>query len=572
MLTNLTSSMRWLLSLGRRFLRVVPFLTLYSVAATLLSQLTLLLAFVLPLKVILLLGSDGIPRYFPEQFKEFDRQSLILALSALAIVLYVVHLVAERVISICVANGSQKLLVRSRKMVLFENQDEMAAKSYQRFSRGLASVVFIVAFVPLLVWLNLYLAGIFVSYAVLAVAVCLVLARFNKGFESLWLSGRNRVPALLGSVGFLLCFAFMVAEFLWLVAPSVLVAVVCLLLLRQLFKHLVSIVNDVVALVEKRRQLSALFFHGQRLLEAPRHGSDGLWSKVEPSIRDEWLGQALVDATGHRFVISAVRWLQLGVADVIAYRVVAAYGEKEQCFLVKLYEHNRSAMAKHEASLLAEQNGLPSLQLIGVTDVASRYHCHVFALDSARQALGKKWPVRCEVARTTLLACQPNEDLTAMFRRSKPCLAQRMERDVLRRMRCLLSDASHLKALDTYEINFDAIRALLSSLPLAYVNPDIRRGLVMLDDFNQVLVCHWARWSLEPVGCGWPVDDRAMGLLKEAWTLATSQRTDMAGVTLQQLKLSALLYAFEKCYKQQDYHGAAELLPGINKYFSIALA
>jgi hypothetical protein len=117
MLSNLRGAMRWVFSLGRRLISVVPVLTLYSVAATLVSQLALLLAFVLPLKVILLLGSEGIPRYFPEQFRAFDRESLILALSALALVLYVVHLFAERLIGVCVAGGSRKLLLRSRKMV-----------------------------------------------------------------------------------------------------------------------------------------------------------------------------------------------------------------------------------------------------------------------------------------------------------------------------------------------------------------------------------------------------------------------------------------------------------------------
>ncbi|ERI50953.1 hypothetical protein N878_01550 [Pseudomonas sp. EGD-AK9] len=572
MLSGLQSAVRWLMSLSRRLIGVVPGYTLFSVAATLFSQLALLLAFVLPLKVILLLGADGIPRYFPDQFKVFDRQSLILALSGLAMLLFLVHLLAERLIGQCIVAGSGKLLSRSRKMVLFENQDEMAAKAYQRFSRGLASLVFLLFFIPLLFWLNSYLAWVFIAYLLVSVAGSLLLAALLPTFQARLTNAGGQIAALLAGVGFLLCFGYMVAEFLWLQAPSVLVAVVCLLLLRQLFRHSVSFVNDALALVERRRQLSALFFHGQRLIEAPRHGFDGVWSLIESATRDEWLRRALGDVTSRSLVIKAVRWLQLGVADVVAYRVVACEDGKEDCFLVKVYENNRSAMAKHEATLLVGQANLPTLGLLGVTDVGGRFHCHVFALDSARQALGKKWPVRCEVARSALLACAPNEELKALYRRSKACLVQRMERDVLRRMRCLLDSPAQLEELLRFEESFDRIRELIGGLPMVIVNPDIRRGLVMLDDYSRVLVCHWARWSLEPIGSGWPIDERAMKVLAEAHEAAAAQRSDMAGVRVAQLKLAALLFAFERSCKQQDYHGAADLLGRINKAFADSVA
>lgn len=567
-LSEFRSAMRWIVSLSHRLLKVVPWFTGCSVAATLVSQLALLLAFVLPLKVILLLGSEGVPRYFPDQFKVFDRQSLILTLSGLAMLLFLVHLLFEHLIGKCVAAGSRKLLSRSSKMVLFENQDEMAAKAYQRFSRGLASLVFLLLFIPLLLWLNPYLTWIFIAYVLIVVSASVLIAAFVPTFQTHLTNAGGRIATLLAGVGFLLCFGYMVAEFLWLQAPSVLVAVACLLLLRQLFRHSVSIFNDSLALVERRRQLSALFFHGQRLIELPRYGFDGVWSVVEPATRDEWLLRALSDVTSRSFAIKAVRWLQLGVTDVVAYRVVASDGGKEECFLLKVFESNRSAMAKHEATLLVGQANLPTLELLGVTDIEGRFHCHVFALDSARQALGKKWPVRCHVARSALLACAPNEDLKALFRRSKSCLAQRMERDVLRRMRCLLDNPAHLEELLHFEESFDQIRELISRLPMAFVNPDIRRGLVLLDDHGRVLVCHWARWSLEPVGSGWPTEERAINALDEAYEAAAAVRSDLAEVAVSQLKLAALLFAFERSCKQQDYHGAADLLGRINKAFA----
>ncbi|SDU25546.1 hypothetical protein SAMN05216296_2683 [Pseudomonas pohangensis] len=572
MLSDLSAALRWILSLGRRLFSVVPGFTLYSVTATLVSQLALLLASILPLKVILLLGSPGIPHYFPEQLRVFERQTLIIALSSMAVMMFLLHLLFEQLIGNFVTAGSSKLLLRSRKMVLFENQEEIAAKAYQRFSRGLASLVFLGVFVPVLAWLSPFLAVTFVLYIALAVASYLSFAAYSKGFEVHWASGgKGRAVSLLSGLGFLVCFAVLVGSFLWIGETSVLIAVLCLLLLRQLFKHVVNVVNALIALVDKRRQLSALFFHGHRLIDAPRHGIEGLWSLVEPASRDQWLAQALTEVTGRTLQIKASIWLQLGVVDVVAYRVSAAEGDEECCFMVKLFEHNRSVVATHEASLLIDQAGLPSLELVGVTDVRNQFHCHVFALGNAQQDLSKKWVVSCDLVRSALLACEPSSQLKALYRRSKPSLDQRVERDVLKRLRCILDTPAQFEALSCFEQSFDSIREMISGLPMVYVNPDIRRGLVMLDDEERAYLCHWGRWSLEPVGSGWPVDDRAMKLLPEAHASAVTQRSDMTQVKLAQLKLVALLFAFETRCKQQDYRGAVELFPGINASYAESL-
>ncbi|AHL76129.1 hypothetical protein CH92_13895 [Stutzerimonas stutzeri] len=567
MLNEFRSAMRWIVSLSHRLLNVVPWFTVSSVASTLVSQLALLLAFVLPLKVILLLGSEGVPHYFPEQFKTFDRQTLILGLSGLAIALFFVHLLAERFIEASVAGGSRKLLLHSRKMELFENQDEIAARAYQRFSRGFASLVFLSLFGPLLFALSPYLGMLFFGYVLAATAGCLLLAAFNDEFRARLGSGGTNLPTLLAGVGFLLCFSYMVAEFLWLKAPSVLVAVICLLLTRQLLRHVVNVVNHTVAVVERRRQLSALFFHGHRLMEPPRHGLEGVWMLAEPEARGRWLHQALAELLGGPVSIRSAQWLQLGISDVLVYRVGATYGAAERMFIVKVFERNRRSAAKHEATLLVNQAGLPALEFIGVTDLADQFHCHVFAFDDMHSVTGAKLAGCCESARSELLACDPDRELKAIYVRSKSTLAQRLGRDVLERLYHLIDRPDQCLALKRFDETFDDIKALLGTLPLGYVNPDIRRGPLFRDGKGQVFVGHWVRWSLEPVGCGWPVDKRGLNSLLEAHVSTVARRADMAEISAPHLKLAAQLFAFEKSCKQQNYQDAAELLAGINEAF-----
>ena len=564
MLAERQSAVRWLVSLGGRLVRVVPAFTLYSVIATLVSQVALLLAFLLPLKVILLLGSDGIPAYFPSQFQLLDRQTLILGLSGIAVLLFLLHLLAERVIAACVAAGARKLLLRSRKMTLFENQDEMATKSYQRFARGLASLSFLGFSTPLLLWLNPRLGLVFIAYVMLVIAGCWFGATLREDFRTSWI----RITSLLAGCGFLICFSYMVAEFLWMLPPSVLVAVICLLLVRQAFRHVVSAAVDLWGMTDKRRQLSALFFHGQRLVESPRHAFEGVWSLIELADRNRWLRQVLSEVTGRECEVSAVRWLQLGINDVIGYRVIVHAAGEENCFLVKVYADKRSAWAKHEATLLTTKQRLPSLQFIGATAVDDRYHCHVFLLGDAEQVYGKELNACNDILCAKLLCCEPDEQLQTLFLRSKPTLIQRLDKDVLKRMYYLFADTDYLEALRCFEEYFDSIRGQVGSLPMVFVNPDNRRGLIFQNEGGEVAACHWARWSLEPVGSGWPVNLRGLASLEEGYAAAVAQRKDMAEVSLAQVKLAALLFAFESRSRQHDYVGAADLLETINKVFT----
>ena len=63
-----------------------------------LSQIAALLAFFLPLKVVILLGSEGFPRYFPQAWAAYDRDMLVASLCAATEVFYVLHWLADRII------------------------------------------------------------------------------------------------------------------------------------------------------------------------------------------------------------------------------------------------------------------------------------------------------------------------------------------------------------------------------------------------------------------------------------------------------------------------------------------
>lgn len=566
MLQDIVNSLRWSVSLNNKLWRVVPAHTIVGVAATVLSQLALLIAFFLPLKVILLLGSDRIPRYFPEAFISFDRNWLIVALSSAALVFYFFHLLAERISILVTSVGANKLLARNRKMVMFDKQDLIASRAYQRYSQALASLVFVFIFLPLLWWLNPALGLVFSCYVVLVILSVFIACGISVRLYRFFTNKFNEFCAIMAGLGFLLCFVFMVMEFLWFESRSVLVSVVCLLLFRQLFKHITTFIKELSGLIKIKSQLSALFFHGHNFSDPSIKKLEGLWELVEPDRRDLWIRQVLSDFLDENTTLVSVSWIQLGIADLVCYqvRVLGCVGQQE--FLLKVFNSNRSALAKHEATLLTGNYGLPSLELIKIALIDDIFHCHVFLLAGIQQLESKKVADLDTVEiGAKLLSCKANQELCSLFMRSKPSLAQRLNRSVVQRLRYVISTEEDLIQLETFEQAFDRVYELLSELPLVVINPDIRKGTIFKSEDGTALVGHWSRWSLEPIGSGWPVDAESLAKLDEVFRQSINEHSELQKIKASNVRLSALLFAFERLFRRQDYDGAIRLISAINE-------
>ena len=135
-------ALAWFFSLGIKFFRVAPVLTGSSIALTIASQLLFLVAFLLPLKVVLLLGSEKIPSYFPAFMASFGRERLIILLSAASVLFYFSYLICDGLVARFSQQGAEKLVQRSRKIAIFERQDDIASKGYLRFSQAFAGLCF----------------------------------------------------------------------------------------------------------------------------------------------------------------------------------------------------------------------------------------------------------------------------------------------------------------------------------------------------------------------------------------------------------------------------------------------
>lgn len=569
MFSNIANSIRWFVSLGSKFLRVVPGYTILAVICSVLSQFLLLAGFLLPLKVVLLLGRSSVPGYFPLFLQGIGHDGLVLVLSIASVIFYLLHLLADKLVELSATKGSERLLKKSRKMAIFENQHGIASKGYHRFTQAMAALCFVTACVLAMSLFYGKLVLAIIIYILTAIFVICCIVNVSVSVYKKISTALGPVVKLLASVGFLIAFGFIVLDHLYGDPPGLLLSVISLLLTRQLLSRTANFVKDLQGLYGQKAQLSALFFHGQVFVAQPKQHARGIWDVVKPDVRDEWLGNLLESETGGPVMGFSVCWLDIGVPDVVAYEVSVACPDGNKKLLVKLFNANRSAWAKHEATLLASQGSIPTLPLIALRDIQG-FHCHIFDLTEFVCCDADELKTQLASFRNMLAAAQPPTDLAAIYVRSKPQIWQRFDKEMVFRLQYLLDGKIDKNIFDTFLEILPGIRQVLSKLPLAVFTPDIRRGMLWKDKDERYVLAHWARWDLEPIGVGWPSASNEGNKLSGLLERTKASRPDTHSLCESEARLAALLFEFESHLLRWRYVEAYNLIePMISEYESI---
>lgn len=556
--------LKWLKSLSAKFFRVVPFLTVVIVLLTLVSQLAALLASFLPLKVIIMLGSDGIPRYFPASFSEFDRDVLIAALSVGTLGFFLLHLLAERIIDWVTSTSTSQLLSKSEKMVLFENQDEVAENSYQRYSRALASAFFIGLTFFGLGWFYHSMLMVITGYFLAVLLIFWGLYQKSFGFRERLESKPTPLFTLAGGIGFFIVFAFLVADFIFWSPPGVIVAIVSLLLSRQIMQRTSGMIADLTSLYRQRAKLDALFFHGKVLLPQQARPEKTLWLLLETENRQRWVAAVLNELVGSDENKPICRWQQLGTANVVGLTATRA----GQQYLIKLFSINRSSWALHETTLMTElASDFPAPRWVGTTQV-EKFHCLVYELPHGQPPDADQVKAFCHQLRQELLAVQPQREALARYRRSKAMLWQRLAFSSLERLKVAADIPEQQQDLSTLLEKLPYLHQQLKTLPVVFFSPEINQDAMWIpstyaEQSETPLLLNWGRWSLEPIGAGWPEAEKKLAGLGKALISAAERRTELVGVKIEQAELAALAFALERECNRQRYVQALELVPRI---------
>lgn len=558
---SIRSTLGWCFSLSRKFLEVTPGSIFTVQAASFSAQILLILTFFLPIKVLILLGSDGVPQYFPLYLKSIKKTHLIIGLSTLTLACYMLYLISELIVVVFSNRGAKKLLKNNGKLILFENQHQLAAQAYSKFTRGLSAGTFaLIAFAVLLyIYKLLFIAA--AVYTLIASTLFIVIYNINPSARKLLNSYHSVALNMLCSIGFLAIFFCMIVDFLYLSPPKIFSALISLLLMRQGLSRLNVFMQDIIALRSQHRQINALFFHNQQLITDTGAHSEHVKMLLNEEQRNQWIPEALCSVTSTNLEMLSTKWHQLGRGDIYSFEseFLSGDGSVNKKFLFKLFGPNSTSLAEQELTLLQNVPEIPTPVFLGRTKVENLI-CHVFEFNDYRKLAHREIGIGVITINKNLLSIDPPESLIKRFARSHQYLEQRISYETIENLR-IVATTEQLPSLERFTDQYDFLIETLASLPRQIISQDTTSDTLLLGESGNTFVSHWASWKMEPIGSNWPIGERSK--LEEAVGEVKLRRSSLNDTPTAAVVLCALTYAFERLCHRANYSDAIALLPDI---------
>ncbi|MFG0851050.1 hypothetical protein ACF8R4_11060 [Pseudomonas sp. FYR_2] len=556
---------RWMYSVANKITRIIPGLTLTIILLTLAAQISLLAASFLPLKAIILIGSPNIPSYFPDYLKEFDRKDLFLLLCSTAALFYVLYLLSEALIKKLTKLGSERLILNSRKLILFDGQNEVASKAYLRFTRSLAAIVFLSLTIAALGYIYLELTIATLAFWLGWAALTKLKVEIKKKNNTQSNEVNYELLNPLGSIGFFAAFSYLAYDLLSDTPPKLLPAIIGILLTRQIMQRATLLIQDLSSLKEQHLQISALLFKDHKLPSEARGKPEKFWSLFTADSAKLWVDVLLKEASGAQYLNHDIKWHQTGIHDIFAVEVRSktSLGD-EDTYLIKVFNTNRTTLAINEATLLMEPNleAIPSARLIQAT-LLDGFHCHIFSVQSLNKIPPVETGIHQAASAKILMRHVPPQSLVQKYSRSRPLLWDRLSDTVLNALGTALDGGEHAQEFRKFiKLKFELCETL-RSIPLYISNSQIGKDQILISENGKLSISYWGNWSLEPIGASLQVKNLS-AILPQLMADLQLYRKDIQQISEEHLMLAALCFNLDQLLTRQHYLSAAELLPDIS--------
>lgn len=552
--------LHWYCSVCVKIVGSVPGHAFLLIMLMVISQLSLLSAFFLPIKAIILMGSPIIPDYFPEVLASLGRKTLFANLSIAAISLYLAHLFAEIKIKKLTDAGTRKLIINCAKMIPLEDQESFTSRTFSSFTRSLANMLFITASLVLLgiVYTGLFFAllGIFIfAGSVYALAQHASIKPTADILET---------PNTVASLGFLAAFGFIFYDLLNTTSSNIMTVLIGLLLARQIMQRAAILIQDTHSLMSQHVKISTLFFHTPCPPTTHDSTPDIFWTYLKADVRHSLIGDVISDVTGTSYSVVDCRWHQVGIHDIAAFEVTALHSSTAQKhnFLVKLFNSKRKSLAINEATLLnnTQHIDLPTIPFLGAGRI-EHFNCHVFTWPPLEKCdpLYIKLPLHTVLK--SMMKTLPPTSLTELFLHSRPLIWDRLTPQSLSTFELAIGSTDYAIALQAFMAARADILFHLKKAPLQIANLDLHKDHLSSDPQGNIYVSHWGQWSIEPVGAGWPTSKKELQQLHGIFQDIQLSRPDTRDISFQLFTLSVVLSALDRLVAKQHFLSAAKLLP-----------
>lgn len=532
------------------------------VCSFLVGQISLLLAYLLPIKVIILLGSLETPTYFPEFMHSFEKNNLVLGLAITAGMFYLINIVCTRFGAYRIRQFASDVLAGTPDFISTTAQVELTRGALQDFADSLARWSFsVLALVGLMVFypaLSAVVVALIAAAGLTVWLVCRWSARANQYLDE----HLDVVVQSLFGIGFLACFVFIVADYLIPIAPpSLLFAIIGLILSRQFFANVVVAFNKMGGLLARSGPVSGVLSLNHANQSKSQRTEDQFWRFLAADSRKRWIDELLIEIQSD-IEDPTTSWWQAESPGVVSFTVGQA-GSIADELLVKVFSEPKRHYGEREAILLREYPFFSAgPRLLAVTDLAG-FRCHVFEWRQYSQVRNDAKKAIRQRLRLDLMAVSPSRRLVESEVRSRANLSSRLKKISFDRFRVAVSSEEEAGQLQLLECRVPWLERSLEHVPLEISKPAFPDSSLLINDAEEVVVLDWGDWCVDPIGARWSLNANEIDRLLVCYRELQGVRSDCADFSEDLVLLAQLLFRFEQLYRQQKFSESLFLVPAI---------
>ncbi len=518
----------WYIYLVKKFTALKAKCSMLIIVFSILSQILLLASFVVPLKMLFLVGVKEFKLYHLGNYTIASKDELALAFVIIMFSLLILTLSIENFSKYIKLKCSNDIRSTSTTFLVYPNQDTMALYLYDQYTKGLSSVIFIFLILLVLSYLYPIVTMSLVIYWLFAFYAVLFIFEKSKQFQESVTTDLLKIVNTLGLLGFLVVFVIIISDFISS-APSVslMFAVISLVLTRHMTGSITVFIQSIKVLYIQKQKLEVIFFQAHTSPSLP-DVKDNFWEFFEEEKYKEWIPSVLNNILKKNVKCISFKWLELGIPNLIAFIITT---ENKDKYMLKVFGKNLNNKASKEASLYEKCDLSSFSNTFRGIDMIKEFHCHLFEFKDYTEIEPQDFiNKRLEVLKL-LSQYELPESIVKQYKDTHKLIYGRIHHSMIAHM-FLVANKEEKILLKWFERNLEKITNKITELPLRLVVPAITADNLWLDSKGNLTLLHFDNWMIEPFGYTYTSTPRE----QEALKAIVSEDEHQAVLMVQQLK------------------------------------
>lgn len=515
MLRQTFSVLAWAAMVLAAFLRFQPATTIGLIVTLAIANAVRVLTIFVPIKVLLLAGSEQIPHYLQPYINDDQRYLFIVILSAGLVVLYTLLVGLDLLSGKLAHSGGLSALRRANQMALNSREGVEAPRYFNKFCTIAANIAFATVGVLVLVVIQPALAaisilGILASYALTNMLVAVWDMR-RPGAATKWLTEKlSGYLATTAALNLLLGLFVLLALFLSEKPQNVLITFLSFLILRQCLNLLKPTVTALITLAGKRDLINPLVFRRHRAQSTTQTQTqyDQELAKTLAGSSRQLLLARLLEASRDRCCNNmTLDWIDPTTPGIYQFVAVAqpADDSSPKHYEVQVFTDRTLPLAEHEEFLFSH---LDRAQLqappVLATTADDGFYSRLLDSGVGQRPSGTLWKKRLPDLIVSTWSVAPPKSLFRAFRTSREMIYGRVTDSLLKRASIAVDNKEEAECLEQLRARLPQLQGYLETLPIIVHNPLLTPARAWLKDDDDIYLVDWTRWSLEPIGFGLP--------------------------------------------------------------------